>query len=465
MALLSMRARKFYQRIGRKIINDGSNTAGFDKSKTVRIEDTPKKAICAIDGVGFDWSDMAEEQTQTNMALMAFSDSEYDNLLDKFNDTAFKASTYKRGLATLEEQIIKYKEHEVHFSKEVAVLKRSVGCKEFELGQLRIEIEKVKQEKEGIDLKIAKFDKSAKDIDEMLESQRSDKTKQGLGYTAVPPPHPLILNRPTTLDLSSSGLDEFKEHENTDDSLEQHQVTKHQVSDRESSSTKSPFKVNKETVKDWKEKFFHPARKVESDKPKHSETPVKKTVRYAKMYRSQRPRGNQRNWNGQKSNQLGCHFILNNKACYICGCFDHLQYNCPRTSQPSSYKYVTPREVLMKSGLKNLNTVRPVNTVRSVNTSRPISTARSVYATRPIYTTHPKPTIHWGAGFCEMSIGKGYRGDGEVGIGEGELGRPNKVQVGFVCTMAEIGCNWARIGSSKSSQSLSIAHKWAVVID
>ncbi|GKC37757.1 hypothetical protein Tco_1050141 [Tanacetum coccineum] len=37
--------------------------------------------------------------------------------------------------------------------------------------------------------------------------------------------------------------------------------------------------------------------------------------------------------------------------------------------------------------------------------------------------------------------------------------------VGFVCTMAEIGCNWARIGPSKSSQSLSIAHKWAVEID
>ncbi|GJU72725.1 hypothetical protein Tco_1264130 [Tanacetum coccineum] len=28
--------------------------------------------------------------------------------------------------------------------------------------------------------------------------------------------------------------------------------------------------------------------------------------------------------------------------------------------------------------------------------------------------------------------------------------------------MAEIGCNWARIGPSKSSQSLSNAHKWAV---
>ncbi|GJV05597.1 retrovirus-related pol polyprotein from transposon TNT 1-94 [Tanacetum coccineum] len=38
-------------------------------------EDTSSKAMLAIDGVGFDWSDMAEEQVQTNMALMAFSDS------------------------------------------------------------------------------------------------------------------------------------------------------------------------------------------------------------------------------------------------------------------------------------------------------------------------------------------------------------------------------------------------------
>ncbi|GJR91156.1 hypothetical protein Tco_0215167 [Tanacetum coccineum] len=77
MALLSMRARKFYQRNGRKIIIDGSNTAGYDKSKgnsskAVKIEDASEKAMCAIDGVGFDWSDMAEEEIQANMALMAF---------------------------------------------------------------------------------------------------------------------------------------------------------------------------------------------------------------------------------------------------------------------------------------------------------------------------------------------------------------------------------------------------------
>ncbi|GKC62790.1 ribonuclease H-like domain-containing protein, partial [Tanacetum coccineum] len=105
MSLLSMRARKFYQRTGRKIIIDGSNTARYDKSKvqcfnchkmghfsreckdnrnwnqgsstkTVKIEDASEKVMCVIDGAGFDWSDMAEEEIQANMALMAFSDSE-----------------------------------------------------------------------------------------------------------------------------------------------------------------------------------------------------------------------------------------------------------------------------------------------------------------------------------------------------------------------------------------------------
>ncbi|GJR63385.1 hypothetical protein Tco_1505547 [Tanacetum coccineum] len=148
---------------------------------------------------------------------------QYDDLLVKLSDTDFKAATYKRGLATLEGQIVKYKEHEVLFSKEIALLKRSVGSKEYQLGLLRTE----------------------------LESQITDKSKKGVGYNVVPSPHPLILNRPTTLDLSYSGLEEFKEpevneygprdsslkpttgcdkesdnsKENTDDSLEQHQMT------------------------------------------------------------------------------------------------------------------------------------------------------------------------------------------------------------------------------------------------
>ncbi|GKF55173.1 hypothetical protein Tco_0165513, partial [Tanacetum coccineum] len=56
--------------------------------------------------------------------------------------------------------------------------------------------------------------------------------------------------------------------------------------------------------------------------------------------------------------------------------FDHIQYICPKTSHSSAHKHMAPRAVLMKPGLKNVNTARHVNTVRSVNTGRPFSTAR-----------------------------------------------------------------------------------------
>ncbi|GKC99006.1 hypothetical protein Tco_1169281 [Tanacetum coccineum] len=56
MALLSMRARKAPRSKDNRNWNQGSS------SKAVRIEDASEKAMCAIDGAGFDWSEMAEEE-------------------------------------------------------------------------------------------------------------------------------------------------------------------------------------------------------------------------------------------------------------------------------------------------------------------------------------------------------------------------------------------------------------------
>ncbi|GJV23468.1 hypothetical protein Tco_1376163 [Tanacetum coccineum] len=44
--------------------------------KTVNVEETSSKAMLAIDGASFDWSYMTDDEVPTNMALMAFSDSE-----------------------------------------------------------------------------------------------------------------------------------------------------------------------------------------------------------------------------------------------------------------------------------------------------------------------------------------------------------------------------------------------------
>ncbi|GJT80529.1 hypothetical protein Tco_1054871 [Tanacetum coccineum] len=113
----------------------------------------------------------------------------------------------------------KNRKNEVLFSEEVAVLKREVACKDYEINMLKSEFEKVKQEKEGIKFKIEKFDKASKDLDKLLGSQITNKSKKGLGYSAVPPPHPLIYNRPKKLDLSYSGLDEFKQSKSLNSKL------------------------------------------------------------------------------------------------------------------------------------------------------------------------------------------------------------------------------------------------------
>nr|GEZ26063.1 hypothetical protein [Tanacetum cinerariifolium] len=62
--------------------------------RTMHVEETPPKAMVAIDGVGFDWSYMAEDVVPTNMALMAFSDSETDlsySGLEEFKQPHFES--------------------------------------------------------------------------------------------------------------------------------------------------------------------------------------------------------------------------------------------------------------------------------------------------------------------------------------------------------------------------------------
>ncbi|GJS54539.1 putative ribonuclease H-like domain-containing protein [Tanacetum coccineum] len=57
--------------------NQDSRNKNQDSSRrTVNVEKTSSKAMLAIDGAGFDWSYMAGDEVPTNMALMAFLDSE-----------------------------------------------------------------------------------------------------------------------------------------------------------------------------------------------------------------------------------------------------------------------------------------------------------------------------------------------------------------------------------------------------
>ncbi|GJW48168.1 hypothetical protein Tco_0079814 [Tanacetum coccineum] len=232
----SMRARMFYQRNWKESSFDGSNHVGYDKSKLKIKRCLLKKAMCAIDGAGFDWSDMAEEEIQANMALMAFSDSEL----------------HTKEFSYLEDfKIVKYREHEVRFSREIALLKRSVGSKEYQLGLLRTELEKVKQEKEGVDFKIAKFDKSAKDLVSFKEGRAC---VQGYGTETA---------RKSLMLFVKNSSNETKK--NSDAPL-----IEEWVSDNED-EVESPLVVKKKTV-------FPTVAKIEFVRPKQNEKPVRKQL-------------------------------------------------------------------------------------------------------------------------------------------------------------------------------------------
>ncbi|GKB68556.1 hypothetical protein Tco_0929968 [Tanacetum coccineum] len=385
--------------------NQDSRNRNQDSSRrTVNVEETSSKAMVAIDGAGFDWSYMADskvhnDKTCSKTCLKSFETlkTQLDDLRIEFNKSEFNLANYKRGLASVEEQLVFYKKNEVIFCKQLAILKRDISYKDSEISMLKSELEKLKQEKESNQLKIENFNNASKSLEKLIGSHIPNKSRKGLrfvSYNAVPPP-PTGLFSPPNLDLSNSGLEEFQQPE-----FEGYgpKTSKNVSEDTSNEVRESPdaLMVEKLVLDDKLEKktIFPTVAKIEFVRPKQQEKPVK----YAEMYRSQGPRGNQRNWNNQKSQQLGSDFVVYNKACFVCGSFDHVQANCnyhqrervvsgnnytrvnynysAKKAHPSAHRNMAPRAVLMKTSLRPLNTARPVNTAHpktTVYSARPMS--------------------------------------------------------------------------------------------
>nr|GEW97825.1 hypothetical protein [Tanacetum cinerariifolium] len=120
-----------------------------------------------------------------------------DSLKSKITDLTnelFEANNYiyhyKLAVAQLEGRLVEYKE-------------RDQATRTLKL------------EKDGVDGKLAGLLKASKNLDNLIESQRSDKNKDKVGYSAVPPPVADLYLSPKK-DLSWTGLPEFADDTVTD---------------------------------------------------------------------------------------------------------------------------------------------------------------------------------------------------------------------------------------------------------
>ncbi|GJV27467.1 putative ribonuclease H-like domain-containing protein [Tanacetum coccineum] len=197
LALLSMRVDRLWKKTGKKIIIQGSDVAGFENSKVKcfichkmghfarecraprsqdrgkresykkdpKVEEPAPKALMAIDGIGWDWSYMAEEEEDVNhalvadevpteFALMAKSSSSSDNevyddsfcfkscrkntknlnnkivkLTEELSDCETDLHNYKRGLSQVEARLVEFKVNETKFCEKIRLLERDIELK------------------------------------------------------------------------------------------------------------------------------------------------------------------------------------------------------------------------------------------------------------------------------------------------------------------------------------------------
>ncbi|GJS19717.1 putative ribonuclease H-like domain-containing protein, partial [Tanacetum coccineum] len=344
------------------------DTAGYDKSK-VECFNCHKMGHFARECRGPRNQESRPRNQESSKRTVNMEDTSskamYDSLRVELNKSGFDLATYKRGLASVEEQLVFYKKNEVMLCDQIAVLKKDASFKDSKINALNIQIEKLKKEKESNQIKIDNFENASKNPDKLIGS----------------------LFAPPTIDLSSSGLKEFQQPE-----FEGYGVNVNK-SVSENSSNEIKRTIVAPIIEDW---------------PKPEQTKQPRKI-------SENLRNNKTNWNEKKTQKLGLGFQFTKKACFVCESFNHLikdfdfhdkrmvqkpimnnvkkgtgqrevrpvWNNALRTNHQNfsnSRRNFAPTAVLTKSGIV------PISTARQ-NSSR---AAAPLTAARPINTYAPK---------------------------------------------------------------------------
>ncbi|GJX58931.1 ribonuclease H-like domain-containing protein [Tanacetum coccineum] len=238
--------KRFYKNTGRKLIFNGKEPVGFDKTKVecfnchrrghfVRECREPRNqgnkngdagykrrdntrrivpvetsdalvvqdnALIVQDGLGYDWSYIAQDEP-TEFALMAYtsyssgSDTEVDEQRQTLSKDNLEIIAYQLGLESIEARLVVHQKNEAVSEEKIVIL-------EFQVKDKRYGDQLNENDSSGSELFNSVFDSRSSDGD---DNQTNDRFKKNNGYHDVPP---LLTGNymPPLADLSFLGLED-----------------------------------------------------------------------------------------------------------------------------------------------------------------------------------------------------------------------------------------------------------------
>ncbi|GJZ00677.1 hypothetical protein Tco_0518106 [Tanacetum coccineum] len=399
MAMLTMRARIFLNKTGRKINANGSKTIWFNKSK-VECYNCHKRVILQ--------GSVGAEEGPTNFALMAYTSlgSSSSSSSDSEVSTCSKACSYKACLESIEARLDVYKKNEVVFEEDIKILKLDIKLRDNALTELRKKFKKAEKERDDLKLTLEKFGNSSKNLSKLLKIQVSDKFKTGVGFDSqvvnsqvfdsqendrykisegyhapytgnfMPPKYDLVFPDEGEYVFSESVTsipDVAKSKAKTNVSKpksvgepliedwisdsEDENETEFKFKQRKPSFVKTEFVKSNEHVKTTRESVKKVENKKQAKYPRKNSQSPRDCDLYEKKMVEKTVWNNARRANHQ---------------------------NSQRITHPHPKGNFVPKAVLVKSSIKTLNTV-------GQNFSK---AAVSVNTARPINTAYPRPTVN-----------------------------------------------------------------------
>ncbi|KAI3678299.1 hypothetical protein L6452_37586 [Arctium lappa] len=400
MAMLSMRVKKFIKRTGRNNFSQRKeDRAGFDKSKVECYKCHMKghfarkcrsgvshnnhqqaqtgsfnqnrnsaQALVSQQGMGFDWSDQAEEAIQ-NQALMAeVSDLPTEVLSNLCSQTCIDIvkryrdhnqsmsddlkriekdrKDYVKIVERFEEQIKGFQANELQHTYDTNYWKWEKNELEIQLTKSREENEKLRGELAKVKLDVEKFSYASKAMDSILKVQIHDKLKPGIGYNTTSPPYNNNYIPPKSDLLETKDRKDLHEGATKIDPLDE--VVVEEKTEKEAGKSKDntvsgeiPLEnnilTNEGGGRDWVKSDDVEKTEGKSKKVHYKQTTVVNPVlckqcagNKSEPLKHDKRRGNQRNWNNQWAQKQGVDLsrIIRPKPCFICGKMNHLAKHC-----------------------------------------------------------------------------------------------------------------------------------------